>query len=72
MSVRVMSHELLECKRRLAELERENAELRASSEAFGNLAERLNLELQIERRSGNERRLALRPSSDRRRPVAEV
>jgi hypothetical protein len=67
-----MSNELLDCKRRLAELEQENAELRASSEAFGNLAERLNRELQLERRSGAERRLAARPGSDRRTPSAEA
>jgi hypothetical protein len=61
-----MSHELLKCKRRLAELELENAELRASSEAFGDLAERLNRELQLERRVGGERRIVVRPSPDRR------
>ena len=69
MSVRVMSDELSKCKRRLAELEDENAELRASSQAFGDLAERLNQALQLERRSGTERRVSVRPSPDRREPT---
>ena len=62
-----MADELLDCKRRLAELEVENDELRASAESFGDLAERLNQELEHERRSGSERRVALRPTADRRR-----
>ena len=61
-----MADELLNCKRRLAELESENADLRAASHAFGELAERLNQELQAERRSGFERRVTLRPTADRR------
>ena len=62
-----MADELLDCKRKLEELAIENAELRAASEAFGNLAERLNQELQQERRSGGERRVTLRPTPERRR-----
>ena len=62
-----MADELLDCKRRLAELEIENDELRASAQTFGDLAERLNQELEHERRSGFERRVALRPTADRRR-----
>ena len=70
MSVRVMSNELSECKRRLAELEEENAELRAASQAFGDLAERLNQELKSERPGGTERRALVRPSRDRRAPTS--
>ena len=66
MSVRVMSNELLKCRRRLAELEEENAELRASSKSFGDLAERLNRELEFERRVSGERRVSTRPTRDRR------
>jgi hypothetical protein len=65
-----MADELLDCKRRVAELEIENDELRAASESFGDLAERLNEELEHERRSGFERRVALRPTADRRRSRA--
>ena len=66
-----MTDELNECKERLAELEEENADLRKSSRAFGDLAERLNDELNDERRSGSDRRIEVRPAPDRRRsPVA--
>lgn len=68
-----MADELHKCKRRLEELEVENAELRAASHAFGDLAERLNQELQRERRTGIERRVALRPTPDRRtRPASSA
>ena len=65
-----MGDDLHECQRRLEELEVENAELRAASHAFGALAERLNQELEYERRVGLERRVALRPTPDRRRGSA--
>ena len=65
-----MKDELRECHERVAELEQENAELRQASEAFGDLAERLNEELQIERRSGSDRRVHLRPTVDRRSAAA--
>jgi hypothetical protein len=61
-----MSDELLECKRRLAELEDENAHLREASQTFGDLAERLNRELEFERRICGERRVTTRPTRDRR------
>jgi hypothetical protein len=45
-----ITRELALCRERLAQLESENAHLRESAAAFGQLAERLNHELQIERR----------------------
>ena len=42
------------------------ASLDETWEAFGDLAERLNRELQLERRVGGERRILVRPSPDRR------
>ena len=53
-------------KARIAELESENAHLRASAKTFGELAERLNLQLREERRKTAERRGDNRGSSDRR------
>jgi hypothetical protein len=46
----------------------ENRQLQRASHAFGQLAERLNLELQEERRTGEaDRRRAARPDSTSRR-----
>lgn len=53
-------------RRRISELEAENEELRRSAQDFGELAERLNMELRNERRRGQERRARSRPASDRR------
>ena len=53
-------------KSRIAELESENAHLRESANAFGELAERLNYELREERRRNAERRTMYRGSPDRR------
>lgn len=63
-----MSDELDKCRQELAEIKAENATLRKAAEAFGALAERLNQALQEERRSGVDRRVALRPTADRRVP----
>jgi hypothetical protein len=54
------------CQERVAELESENEALRRSADAFGQLAERLNAQLQEERRHG-ERRRQLRTPPDRRK-----
>ena len=51
---------------RIAELESENAHLRASAKAFGELAERLNQQLREERRKTADRRNEERASGDRR------
>ena len=51
---------------RLAELETENTLLRASAIAFGELAQRLNLRVRTDRRSGFDRRQQSRTTSDRR------
>ena len=51
---------------RIAELEAENAHLRASAETFGELAERLNQQLREERRKAADRRTEDRASADRR------
>jgi hypothetical protein len=48
--------ELAVCQRELQRLTAENAALRYSSETFGDLAERLNVALKIERRSTGETR----------------
>ncbi|MEN3338815.1 MAG: hypothetical protein V7647_2491 [Acidobacteriota bacterium] len=53
------------CHAMIQELLDENASLRQSGASFGRLAERLNSELQEERRNGRERRLA-RHGEDRR------
>jgi hypothetical protein len=54
------------CEERIEELEAENRELREASTMFGELAERLNLELRQERRSGIDRRVRGRETEDRR------
>ena len=61
-----LQHELQECEDKVKELEEENQHLRESSDAFGQLAERLNQTLQQERRTGIERRQSARPNDDRR------
>jgi hypothetical protein len=61
-----------ECKKRLAQLEEENRDLRHSSEQFGRLAERLNSELREERRTGIDRRHAPRDRADRRGESAHM
>ena len=57
------------CRERIAELEEENQELRRSALRFGELAERLNVQLREERRQGGDRRRVTRETPDRR--VAE-
>jgi hypothetical protein len=62
-----MTHDEEYCRRKIAQLEEENAELRRASSQFGQLAERLNAELRSERRAGGDRRRDSRPESGRRR-----
>jgi hypothetical protein len=58
---------LQECEDKLKELEEENQHLREASHAFGQLAERLNVTLQEERRTaGSDRRQRPRPPGERR------
>jgi hypothetical protein len=57
-----------ECHEVIQHLLVENAALRQSGASFGRLAERLNSELQEERRKGRERRV-VRRSEDRRTEV---
>jgi hypothetical protein len=61
-----MTHDEEYCRKRIAQLEQENAELRRASAQFGQLAERLNDRLREERRTGTDRRHRTRSSSDRR------
>jgi predicted RNase H-like nuclease (RuvC/YqgF family) len=61
-----IEHALQECEEKVKELEEENQHLRDASDAFGQLAERLNRTLQQERRAGFERRQSPRGSADRR------
>ena len=61
-----LEHALQECEEKIKELEEENHHLRDSSDAFGQLAKRLNKTLQQERRAGSERRQSPRGSTDRR------
>lgn len=61
-----LEHALQECEDKVKHLEEENEHLRESSDAFGQLAERLNQTLQEERRMGTERRQSPRPNGDRR------
>lgn len=65
-----------DCHELIQRLLEENASLRQSGAQFGHLAERLNVELQEERRKGRERRHTLRPGEDRRadagRPAEKV
>ncbi len=61
-----LEHALQECEDKVKHLEEENEHLRESSDAFGQLAERLNQTLQQERRMGLERRQSPRTNGDRR------
>jgi hypothetical protein len=67
-----MEHALQECEDKVKHLEEENQHLRDSSDAFGQLAERLNRTLQEERRAGIERRQSPRPMGDRRSSVVRL
>jgi predicted RNase H-like nuclease (RuvC/YqgF family) len=53
-------------------LQEENQQLRSAARAFGDLAERLNLSLDAERRQAEDRRRYRRGSDDRRRAEADV
>ena len=57
---------LQECEDKVKDLEEENQHLRDASDAFGQLAERLNQTLKQERRLGSDRRESPRPGDDRR------
>jgi hypothetical protein len=59
---------LEDCMETVHHLKEENEALRKSAGAFGQLAERLNRTLQEERRTEAERRVGIRPASDRREP----
>ena len=59
---------LAACEEALKEVKAENAQLRKSAEAFGQLAERLSLQLG-ERRAGTDRRTDRRFAPDRRLPT---
>jgi hypothetical protein len=59
-----------ECHEMIQRLLDENDTLRHSGASFGRLAERLNSELQEERRKGRERRTVRRPGDDRRSDTA--
>jgi hypothetical protein len=61
-----------ECHELIHRLLEENAALRQSGASFGHLAERLNSELQDERRMGRERRLVHRTGDDRRAEAADA
>jgi hypothetical protein len=61
-----LEHALHDCEDKVRELEEENQHLRESSDAFGQLAERLNKTLQQERRAGIDRRQSPRSNADRR------
>ena len=54
------------CSEELARLREENALLRRAADTFGQLAERLDVALKEERRSGRSRRRQARPEPDRR------
>jgi hypothetical protein len=57
---------LQECEEKVKELEAENQHLREASHAFGQLAERLNVTLQQERRAESDRRQRPRQYAERR------
>ena len=60
---------LQECEDKVRQLEEENQHLREASDTFGQLAERLNVTLQEERRTaGSDRRQRPRPYGERRQP----
>lgn len=58
--------DLEDCREEVKRLEEENHHLRASSNAFGELAERLRDSLSVERRAGRDRRRQPRTDPDRR------
>ena len=58
--------ELQECEDKVRQLEEENQHLREASDTFGQLAERLNVTLRNERRTGTDRRQWPRPNGERR------
>jgi len=59
---------LQECEEKLKQVEEENQHLREASRAFGQLAERLNMSLQEERRmAGSDRRQRPRSNGERRK-----
>lgn len=65
-----MTHEHQEeCCQRIAELEEENEHLRRASAGFGQLAERLNVELREERRHRADPRRVTRSTPERRAPT---
>jgi anti-sigma factor RsiW len=64
-----MTDQCPRCREELARLREENALLRRAADTFGQLAERLDLALQEERRSGRNRRRRARPDSERRKGV---
>jgi hypothetical protein len=55
------------CREELARLREENVLLRRAADSFGQLAERLDIALKEERRSGLSRRRLSRPDPDLRR-----
>ena len=62
-----MTDELARCQEELRALKEENRQLREAAAAFGSLADRLNAELQEERRlRDSDRRVHARPARDRR------
>ena len=54
------------CREEVRRLTDENRQLRESSQTFGDLAERLKSALDSERRTGRDRRFAVRPDAERR------
>ena len=65
-----MRDDLSRCKEELRALREENRHLREAADAFGALADRLNAELQEERRlRDSDRRAHARPTRDRRQRV---
>jgi len=64
---KTLNNALQECEEKVKELEEENQHLRESSDAFGQLAERLNVTLKEERRTAeSDRRQRARQGGDRR------
>ena len=65
-TLQTMADELEHYRLKIAELQEENAALREAARTFGDLAERLNMELKEERRRDKERRTQTRNTPDRR------
>lgn len=65
-TLQTMADELEHYRLKIAELQEENAALREAARTFGDLAERLNMELKEERRRNKERRTQTRNTPDRR------